>query len=66
MLSPGNGGLVFTYYDASGAVTTDPTLVSRVEFTLRSQSYGQVSPGGVIGDHLEDSVTTTVHLRNNS
>ncbi len=64
-LSPSNGGLTFSYYDSLGVATTDPTLVERVEFTLRSESYGQVSaPAGASGGTLADSVTTTVFLRN--
>ncbi len=66
MLSPANGGLTFTYYDANDAVTTDPTLVSRVEFTLRSESYGRVSAAGQGGSTVGDSLTMTVFLRNNS
>jgi len=66
MRSPSNGGLTFTYYDANDVVTTDPTLVTRIEFTLRSQSYGQVSKAGHTGGFSEDSVTTTVFLRNSS
>ena len=66
MLSPSNGGLTFTYYDANDAVTTDPTLVARIEFTLRAESYGQLSTAGGTGGFSEDSVTTTVFLRNTS
>ena len=63
-LSPSDGGLTFSYYDSLGVVTTDPTLVERVEFTLRSESYGQVSTAGQSGGALQDSLTTTVFLRN--
>lgn len=66
MLSPSNGGLTFAYYDANGAVTTDPTLVARIEFTLRSESFGKVSTSGQTGGAMQDSVTTTVFLRNTS
>ena len=66
MLSPSNGGLTFAYYDADDAVTTDPALVVRVEFTLRSESFGQVSTTGQTGGAIQDSVTTTVFLRNTS
>ena len=64
MLSPSNGGLTFTYYDEFGAVTTDPALVARVEFTLRSESHGAVSAVGATGGFSKDSTTTTVFLRN--
>ncbi len=66
MLSPSDGGLTFAYYDSLGAVTTDPTLVASVEFTLRSESYGQVSMAGQTGGTLEDSITVSVFLRNTS
>ncbi len=66
MLSPSDGGLTFAYYDSLGVVTTDPAEVARVEFTLRSESYGQVSRAGQSGGALEDSVTVAVFLRNSS
>ena len=66
MLSPSNGGLTFAYYDSLGVTTTDPALVTRIDFTLRSESYGQVSTAGETGGALQDSVTTTVFLRNTS
>ncbi len=34
-----SGGLVFTYADSTGAVTTDPTKVSSVDFIIRAESY---------------------------
>ncbi len=34
-----DGGLVFTYYDAAGAVTADPAQVRAVEFIIRAESY---------------------------
>lgn len=60
-LSPTDGGLTFTYYDSNDDVTTDPTAVARVQFTLRSESFGQA--GGSLGP-VQDSITTTVFLRN--
>ena len=66
MLSPSDGGLTFAYYDALGVVTTDPTLVARVDFTLRSESYGEISMAGQAGGALEDSITASVFLRNSS
>ena len=66
MLSPSDGGLTFAYYDSLGVVTTDPTEVAHVEFTLRSESYGQVSMAGQSGGALGDSITAAVFLRNSS
>ena len=53
------GGLVFTYYDAAGAVTADPTLVTAVEFILRAESYRRPQ-----GQHYQvDSLATRVAIR---
>ncbi len=65
MLSPNNGGLSFTYYDVDSVVTTDPTLVSHVELSLRSESVGQVSPLGNTGGTKSDALSMTIYLRNN-
>lgn len=61
LLSPNNGGLKFTYYDANDVVTTDPALVSYVEFILQSESAGKISGRGT----LTDSLSMTIYLRNN-
>ena len=63
LLSPGEGGLAFTYLDEDGAVTTDPAEVRRVEVTLRSESLGRsrfLSGSSTV----RDSLTLGVHLRN--
>ena len=62
MQAPADSGLIFTYYDAAGAVTTDPTLVAEVDIVLRSQSYGPA----LSGQSLTDSLTLKVALRNNT
>lgn len=61
MLSPNNGGLSFSYYDVNNLVTTDPALVSYVEFMLQSESLGRVSRSGT----RTDSLSMTITLRNN-
>ncbi len=38
--SPADSGLAFHYYDDSGAPTTDPAAVARVEIVLRAESQG--------------------------
>ncbi len=55
-----NGGLVFTYYDAAGAVTADPTQVAAVEFVIRAESYGV--PDSKSGYQV-DTLATMVAVR---
>lgn len=62
LLAPTSGGLSLTYYDASGAVTADPTAVASVAFTLRTESYKNTTIGsGYTYQH--DSLTTKVAVR---
>ena len=60
--SPSQGGLTFTYYDANGAVTADPTAVSSVAFTLRTESYKNTRVGST-ETYQRDSLTTKVAVR---
>ena len=52
--APGAGGLVFTYYDSTGAVTAVPAEVHHVDVEIRGES--------VVGSR-QDSVVTRVTLR---
>ena len=56
-----NGGLVFTYYDAAGAVTADPLQVAAVEFIIRAESYAL--PGSGSATLQQDSLTMRVAVR---
>ena len=62
--SPADGGLVFAYYDSTGAVTANPLQVHRVEIAIRAESYGRAHRGGTgpVGEG-QDSVRTRVYLR---
>ncbi|MCZ6755706.1 MAG: hypothetical protein O7E49_10375, partial [Gemmatimonadetes bacterium] len=61
--SPADSGLVFHYYDNTGAETTDPTQVIRVELVLQAESYAQARVGS--GTTLpKDSVAVTMFMRN--
>jgi hypothetical protein len=62
LLSPGEGGIVFTYYDATGAVTGDPAQVARVQIALRATNLKPASAGTQV---LRDSLSTAVFLRGN-
>lgn len=62
LLSPTDGGLTLTYYDATGAVTADPTAVASVAFTLRTESYKNTNIGSTY-TYQHDSLTTRVAVR---
>ncbi len=59
--SAAGGGLVFTYYDAAGAVTADPLQVAEVEFIIRAESYAL--PGSGSATFQQDSLTIRVAVR---
>ena len=54
------GGLVFTYRDAAGNVTAEPTLVAVIDFVLRAESY-RVS--GSAQQFVQDTLATRVAPR---
>jgi hypothetical protein len=63
LLAPGTtGGLTFTYYDANGAVTADPSAVASVAFTLRTESYKNTTVGSTF-TYQHDSLATRVAVR---
>ena len=55
-----SGGLVFTYRDAAGNVTADPTQVAVIDFVLRAESYGV---SGSAQQLVQDTLATRVALR---
>ena len=57
-------GLEFIYRDQLGNETTDPTALRRIEITLRSQSGSIIDMEGRARDFYQDSLTTSVTLRN--
>ena len=65
--APADSGLVFTYRDATGAITNNPTQVHTVDILLRGESESRPArPGSASGNHrpVRDSLSTTVYLRN--
>jgi hypothetical protein len=63
--SQADGGLVFTYYDSTGAVTANRLQVDMVEIVIRGESLGKaryVSNGAELTERV-DSVRTRVLLR---
>jgi prepilin-type N-terminal cleavage/methylation domain-containing protein len=55
-------GLGLAYYDSIGAVTTNPSAVRSVAFTLQTESFKNTYVGNTY-DYQRDSVTTKVALR---
>ncbi|MFQ5689514.1 MAG: PilW family protein [Gemmatimonadota bacterium] len=67
LLAPANGGLVLTYYDATGSMTSDPAQVARVDLVLRAESFGKVRGFVRSGfGNVIDSLRITASLRNNA
>ncbi len=60
LLAWASGGLMFTYRDAAGNVTADPTQVAVIDFVLRAESY-RVS--GSAQELVQDTLATRVALR---
>ena len=63
LLSPADSGLVFSYYDVDGAVTTTPANVATVEVLLRAESLKDLS-AYVRSGNLADTLRFRVGLRN--
>ena len=61
LVAPANG-LKFTYYDTLGAVTTNPSAVGSIAFTLRTESFKNTYVGTAYV-YQRDSLTTKVALR---
>ena len=61
LMGPSNG-LSFAYYDSLGAMTTNPSAVGSVAFTLRTESYKNTYVGNTYV-YQRDSLTTKVVLR---
>jgi len=62
LVAPAANGLTFAYYDTLGAVTTIPSAVGSIAFTLRTESYKNTYVGATYV-YQRDSLTTKVALR---
>jgi len=62
LVPPTANGLTFAYYDTLGAVTTSPSAVGSIAFTLRTESFKNTYVG-VTYVYQRDSLTTKVSLR---
>jgi hypothetical protein len=62
--SQADGGLEFSYFDATGAVTATPADVRVIEFVIRGESFGPSRHGtSNVPTERQDSVRTRVFLR---
>jgi prepilin-type N-terminal cleavage/methylation domain-containing protein len=62
LVAPASNGLTFAYYDTLGVVTTIPSAVSSIAFTLRTESFKNTYVGKTYV-YQRDSLTTKVALR---
>jgi prepilin-type N-terminal cleavage/methylation domain-containing protein len=62
LVSPASNGLTFAYYDTLGAVTTNPSAVGSIAFTLRTESFKNTYVGNSYV-YQRDSLLTKVSLR---
>jgi prepilin-type N-terminal cleavage/methylation domain-containing protein len=60
----GTGGIVFTYRDSTGAVTTDVTLVRRVDIAARAQTTVNINTSGYKKGLMTDSTFISIAPRN--
>ncbi len=63
LLGPEEDGVLFSYYNEDGQVTSKPTDVARVEMLFRGAS---LQPRGAGRPSVRDSLRTSVFLRGNS
>ncbi len=66
--TPGLSGLLFTYYDSTGAVLTPGVAqarnIARIDLTVRAQTQAPMSLSGGVRTVGSDSVRYTIGLRN--
>jgi hypothetical protein len=63
--APGTtSGLEFTYYDSTGAITANKTLVARIRVVVRGQGTSTINLTGAAAVPLRDSLRVEIGLRN--
>jgi prepilin-type N-terminal cleavage/methylation domain-containing protein len=60
----GTSGLEFAYYDSTGAVTTNRTLVARISLVVRGEADALLNLTGAGASAFRDSLRIEVGLRN--
>jgi prepilin-type N-terminal cleavage/methylation domain-containing protein len=64
--TPANTGLQFVYRDSTGAVTTTPANVARIDVIARAQTEKPIQMPGRPANYFSDSLVVTIALRNRS
>lgn len=64
--TPDLSGIRFTYFDSTGAVTSDRTTVARINVVIRGQTRGYLNVPGLKRGYYTDSVRTDIAVRNRS
>jgi prepilin-type N-terminal cleavage/methylation domain-containing protein len=64
--TPDLSGLRFTYYDSTGAITSNVTEVARINVVIRGQTRGYLNVPGLKRGYYVDSVRTDIAVRNRS
>ena len=64
--TPDTSGLRFTYFDSTGAVTSDVTAVARINVVIRGRTRGYLNVPGLKRGYYMDSVRTDIAVRNRS
>lgn len=57
-------GLQLAYYDSTGAVTTNPKLVRRIDIVVRANSASGYGMQGRVTKQYQDSLAATIAVRN--
>ena len=58
------GGISFAYFDAAGAVTTDSSLVARIDVVTRAKSRSVIRAAGFKEEPYRDSLAISINVRN--
>jgi hypothetical protein len=64
--TPASTGLRFVYRDSTGAVTTTPASVARIDVIAKAQTDDKIQMPGRPADYFSDSLVVTIALRNRS
>lgn len=63
---PASTGLRFVYRDSTGAVTTTPANVARIDVVAKARTDNPIHMAGRPEDYYSDSLVVTIALRNRS
>lgn len=64
--TPDTSGIRFTYFDSTGAITSNTTQVARINVVIRGRTRGYLNVPGLKRGYYMDSVRTDIAVRNRS